>query len=106
MHRQNFRESSGIIVDVCAAHGVWFDRGELAKVLEFASTGALAEADRHIEERAETRRRIDTWGQDLYSVGPRHSVGGGLHGSCGVTVDGVVDPGMLRPRSDPGDDDG
>ncbi|HEX4341027.1 MAG TPA: zf-TFIIB domain-containing protein [Polyangiaceae bacterium] len=28
MQRKNFRESSGIIVDVCPYHGVWFDRGE------------------------------------------------------------------------------
>src|SRR5262245_47587358 len=29
MTRKNFHGSSGIIVDVCSSHGVWFDGGEL-----------------------------------------------------------------------------
>ncbi len=70
MLRRNFRESSGVIVDVCAAHGVWFDSGKLSKILEFAGSGALAEADRRIAERAEARRRIDAFDAGLSSVFP------------------------------------
>ena len=29
MNRQNFARLSGVIVDVCKGHGVWFERGEL-----------------------------------------------------------------------------
>lgn len=36
MHRRNFGQSSGIIVDECAAHGIWFDADELAGVIDFA----------------------------------------------------------------------
>ena len=57
MLRRNFRESSGIVVDVCAAHGVWLDQGELASLTEFAATGA--EAERRSAERAETTRRLE-----------------------------------------------
>lgn len=46
MLRKNFRDSSGIVVDVCSAHGIWFHQGELGKVLEFAKTGALAKVER------------------------------------------------------------
>ena len=35
MLRRNFGESSGVVVDVCSQHGVWFDRGELGTILEF-----------------------------------------------------------------------
>jgi len=49
MHRRNFGRSSGVIVDVCAVHGLWFDRGELPRVLAFVAGGGL--------ERAEARRR-------------------------------------------------
>ena len=35
MRRLNFGKRSGVIVDVCNAHGTWFDRGELAAVLRF-----------------------------------------------------------------------
>ena len=35
MNRKNFGGASGVIVDVCARHGTWFDAGELPQVLEF-----------------------------------------------------------------------
>jgi Zn-finger nucleic acid-binding protein len=44
MIRRNFGVSSGVVVDVCSHHGVWFDRGELAQVLAFCASGALDEA--------------------------------------------------------------
>jgi len=44
MHRKNFGNSSGIIVDVCARHGSWFDNGELPQVLKFVEEGGLARA--------------------------------------------------------------
>ena len=76
MMRHNFRDSSGVVVDVCAAHGVWFDQGELATIVEFAATGALAKADERASERALARKELDAWGADLRAVGPRHYVGG------------------------------
>ncbi len=36
MHRRNFASRSGVIIDECAAHGVWFDRDELAAVIRYA----------------------------------------------------------------------
>ncbi len=59
MLRQNFRERSGIVVDVCAGHGVWFDRREFAKLIEFAATGALAKAERDIADQADARKRLE-----------------------------------------------
>ena len=41
MNRVNFGKRSGVIVDVCKAHGVWFDRGELARAIEFVAKGGL-----------------------------------------------------------------
>ncbi len=41
MNRKNFGGASGVIVDVCAKHGTWFDAGELPQVLEFVQTGGL-----------------------------------------------------------------
>jgi len=76
MLRQNFRESSGVVVDVCAAHGIWLDQGELASLIEFATTGAMAEAERHSVERADARKRLDAFGNDLRAVGPGHYWGG------------------------------
>jgi Zn-finger nucleic acid-binding protein len=46
MHRKNFGGTSGIIVDMCHAHGTWFDTGELPHVLSFVESGGLAQARR------------------------------------------------------------
>lgn len=42
MNRQNFGGASGVIVDLCGKHGIWFDVGELPRVLEFVESGGLA----------------------------------------------------------------
>jgi Zn-finger nucleic acid-binding protein len=52
MNRKNFGGESGIIVDVCAQHGIWFQRGELGAVLSFVAQGGLVRARRRQEERA------------------------------------------------------
>lgn len=47
MLRRNFGGTSGIIVDHCSAHGVWFNHGELTRVLAYVEAGGLADARRH-----------------------------------------------------------
>jgi hypothetical protein len=37
----NFGHSSGIIVDICKRHGVWFERDELRGVLDFIARGGM-----------------------------------------------------------------
>ena len=50
MNRKNFGGASGVIVDVCAKHGTWFDADELPQVLEFVRTGGLVhERERELE---------------------------------------------------------
>ncbi len=57
--RRNFRESSGIVVDVCAPHGVWLDRGELASLI-------CCRAPRTVENGAARQRKAPSCGE--YSV--------------------------------------
>ena len=42
MNRSNFARSSGVIVDMCKQHGVWFDADELAKIIDFINKGGMA----------------------------------------------------------------
>jgi Zn-finger nucleic acid-binding protein len=42
MNRSNFARSSGVIIDLCKQHGVWFDANELPKIVEFIDKGGLA----------------------------------------------------------------
>lgn len=51
MNRMNFARCSGVIVDVCRAHGTWFDREELREIIEFIRRGGL-ELSREKEKRA------------------------------------------------------
>lgn len=50
MNRKNFGGISGIIVDVCAKHGTFFDAGELPRVLAFVRRGGLAKAQAALQQ--------------------------------------------------------
>jgi Zn-finger nucleic acid-binding protein len=59
MNRQAFGRISGVVVDVCKSHGVWFDAGELAEVIRFVEQGGLErERERELAELAERERRV------------------------------------------------
>ena len=44
MNRSNFARVSGVIIDLCKQHGVWFDANELQKIIDFIENGGLARA--------------------------------------------------------------
>jgi Zn-finger nucleic acid-binding protein len=78
MNRRNFGKRSGVIVDVCPAHGVWFDNGELARIIEFVRSGGWerALAIEHAAHTAEVTKpvlptddRSATFGVTAASVG-------------------------------------
>ena len=59
MNRQNFARLSGVIVDVCRGHGVWFNHGELRSIVEFVRKGGLDQArEREKADLEEERRRL------------------------------------------------
>lgn len=41
MNRVNFGRVSGVVIDLCKGHGVWFDQGELQRALTFVANGGL-----------------------------------------------------------------
>jgi len=88
MNRKNFVRVSGVIVDVCRPHGIWFDAGEMEKIMDFMARGGLRkarEAEREIEKDEELQ-------QKLRRERTRYESGGGLllsddAGSTNVAVD-------------------
>jgi Zn-finger nucleic acid-binding protein len=61
MNRQAFARLSGIVIDVCKAHGIWFDGGELSEALRFVEQGGLQRTrEREAAEAAERDRRSRT----------------------------------------------
>lgn len=64
MNRINF-DRSGVVVDICKGHGIWFDRDELTRITEFIHAGKLGKArNRHKteleQERIRTHRAMTT----------------------------------------------
>jgi Zn-finger nucleic acid-binding protein len=61
MNRVNFAHCSHVIVDVCRAHGTWFDKDELRRIVEFIRAGGLdaARAD-EIAELERQRQQLRT----------------------------------------------
>ncbi len=60
MNRTVFAKISGVIVDVCKDHGVWFDAGEIASVIAFIEAGGLKIAEeRRARDRAEEKVRLE-----------------------------------------------
>jgi len=56
MNRKNFAHISGVIIDVCKMHGVWFDCDELGRIIGFVTKGGLDTA-RKVELEAMQRQR-------------------------------------------------
>jgi Zn-finger nucleic acid-binding protein len=57
MNRQNFGRRSGVIIDVCKGHGVWFEHGELQRVMSFIDRGGLEQARAAEAERQQNEQR-------------------------------------------------
>ena len=66
MHRENFMNHSGVIIDVCHTDGVWLDAGELKQIQEWMALGGshknTTQKDnqkRHILEARKERKRAE-----------------------------------------------
>lgn len=97
MNRKNFGRSSGVIVDVCRQHGVWFDRGELPRVLAFVEAGGLAELKkREAEELAQSQRadRVRQFERSVENVQMASRYESKIHGremtEASLTLLGIV----------------
>ena len=68
MNRVNFAQRSGIIVDVCAGHGTWFDANELHRIVQFIRDGGLTTAREFEKQEIERVRRMATLRQPTQTV--------------------------------------
>jgi Zn-finger nucleic acid-binding protein len=93
MNRANFARCSGVIIDLCKKHGIWFDRDELSRIIEFIRAGGLA-ASRSKEKAQleEERRRLR---QEQLSADMQRSRAFGMDDSDGVRIKGLASAGGL-----------
>lgn len=92
MTRRNFGRTSGVIVDHCKDHGVWFDTDELTHVLEFVASGGLrlTRATELTEAKEElSRRRLAALGEQLKTTRAYESTSG--YHSAGALLSVLAD---------------
>lgn len=58
MNRENFARISGVIVDACRSHGIWFDPGEIGRIMEFIAKGGLQKAKSVEVERLKAEEKL------------------------------------------------
>jgi Zn-finger nucleic acid-binding protein len=91
MNRVNFGRVSGIVVDLCKGHGVWFDPGELQAVVHFVANGGL---ERMRESEAEFKE-----------LSKKAWTAGATPGGGSLSVSHVSSDVSLRVNLTSGDDD-
>jgi hypothetical protein len=78
MNRTNYGHISGVVLDVCKDHGLWFDKDKLREVLEFIEGGGLEKSHlRQIQDEDERRRlaaiaplpQMDAWTEAPNRIG-------------------------------------
>jgi Zn-finger nucleic acid-binding protein/DNA-directed RNA polymerase subunit RPC12/RpoP len=79
MNRKNYGRTSGVIIDVCSEHGVWFDADELERLIAWIRSGGLAISQELKQEEEKAARQeaakklvrtpVEEWGENL----PRRS---------------------------------
>ena len=56
MVRKNYGHESGVIIDWCGDHGIWFDDDELSRIIDWIRTGGLTTADKETAARIVRKR--------------------------------------------------
>jgi Zn-finger nucleic acid-binding protein len=71
MNRFNFAHCSGVIVDTCRAHGIWFEADELHRIVEFIRAGGMGRSrEKEKADLAEERRRLDAARHGFETIPP------------------------------------
>ena len=95
MNRRNYGQKSGVIVDVCQHHGVWFDLHELEDLLRWLRQGGERLAQRDVEAERAAVRHLAIWGtlRTLDTpAGVGHSLGSSVFGGfLGGVLRGLFD---------------
>jgi Zn-finger nucleic acid-binding protein len=60
MLRRHYGRRSGIVIDVCQKHGIWFDSEELPRILDWIRQGGLAQAEAERAQEKERAKRLES----------------------------------------------
>ncbi len=88
MNRTNFARISGVIIDSCSAHGIWFDADELEKIMAFIVHGGLQKArEKAIEELKAEEERAKIRSMNVSGAQGEYGGRWGMFQDPGGTVD-------------------
>lgn len=89
MNRVNYARTSGVIIDACKGHGIWFDQDELARILQFIKQGGLDKArQKEIDRLAQQKRELESKRRE--DAAHRAEEQNTSSSSSGVEVIGVI----------------
>ncbi len=91
INRVNFARISGVIVDVCREHGIWFDGGEIEKIMDFVAHGGLQKAKAADVERLKAEEELTRLKSNSAGLG-----GGAVDISWGNFGENSGHPGLLK----------
>lgn len=77
MNRRNYARRSGVILDVCRDHGIWFDEKELESILEWIRRGGWEREEQRRTREAAARERAAQRRRASVAPGPMMQHGGG-----------------------------
>jgi hypothetical protein len=63
MPRQSVGEQSGVVIDWCRDHGLWFDRDELPRTLAWVRRGGAVEINKKRAAKAAEKPREEACGE-------------------------------------------
>ena len=93
MNRVNFARCSGVIIDLCKKHGIWFDCDELSRIVEFIRGGGLELSRSREKAQLEEERR--SLRQEQMTADLNRSVGSGIGDSEALRISGIASAGGL-----------
>jgi Zn-finger nucleic acid-binding protein len=91
MNRTNFARISGVILDTCRGHGIWFDPGEVEKIMDFIARGGLVKAKEVDLQRLKDEEEIMKIRNTPATGGGERSNWGGFEDPRGAALLDVVD---------------
>jgi hypothetical protein len=90
MHRQQYARRSGVIIDVCGEHGIWFDAQEFQQILDWTACGGIRKKELKPKSRVsdppttKPPRRLDGVGE------PKTNTRADDYDCVDVIVDGLL----------------
>jgi len=91
MNRQNYAHISGVVINVCKEHGIWFERDELRQVLAFIEAGGLERSRSHELAQLSEERHLAAAAAPLPPVNADWTAFGSEPHEAGVSLASIVE---------------